>query len=111
MSTSTNIQLRAAQSHALDNGMVLVGEPTEGLQSAALTLMVPSGYSTDPDEQLGASSLLSDMVLRGAGPRDSRALINDLEKRKRLDKTLIVVSTEFGRPAGFDGGGGRGHHS
>ena len=27
------------------------------------------------------------------------------------DKTLVVVSTEFGRPARFDGGGGRGHHS
>ncbi len=38
-------------------------------------------------------------------------LILDLEKHKLLDKTLIVISTEFGRPAGFDGGGGRGHHS
>lgn len=27
-----------------------------------------------------------------------------------LDKTLILVATEFGRPAQFDGGGGRGHH-
>ena len=39
------------------------------------------------------------------------ALITDLEKRKRLDKTLIVVATEFGRPPEFDGGGGRGHYS
>jgi hypothetical protein len=23
----------------------------------------------------------------------------------------VAVGTEFGRPAGFDGGGGRGHHS
>jgi hypothetical protein len=37
------------------------------------------------------------------------ALIDDLESRKRLDKTLIVVGTEFGRPAEFDGAGGRGH--
>ena len=37
------------------------------------------------------------------------ALIRDLEQRKILDKTLIVVTTEFGRPPGFDGGGGRGH--
>ena len=35
----------------------------------------------------------------------------DLEEKKMLDKTLIVVASEFGRPAGFDGGGGRGHHS
>ena len=37
------------------------------------------------------------------------ALILDLEKRKKLDTTLIVVGTEFGRPPEFDGGGGRGH--
>ena len=37
------------------------------------------------------------------------ALIADLEEKGLLDKTLIAVGTEFGRPAGFDGRGGRGH--
>ena len=37
------------------------------------------------------------------------ALIDDLEQKQMLDKTLIVVASEFGRPAEFDGGGGRGH--
>ncbi len=37
------------------------------------------------------------------------ALIIDLEKRRLLDKTLIVISSEFGRPPEFDSGGGRGH--
>jgi arylsulfatase A-like enzyme len=36
-------------------------------------------------------------------------LILDLERRKLLDKTLIVISSEFGRPPEFDSGGGRGH--
>ncbi|QDT65147.1 DUF1501 domain-containing protein [Calycomorphotria hydatis] len=36
-------------------------------------------------------------------------LIMDLEKQKLLEKTLIVISTEFGRPPEFDSGGGRGH--
>ena len=36
-------------------------------------------------------------------------LILDLEKKKLLDKTLIVITTEFGRPPEFDAGGGRGH--
>jgi hypothetical protein len=36
-------------------------------------------------------------------------LIIDLEARGLLDKTLIVITTEFGRPPEFDGGGGRGH--
>ncbi len=39
------------------------------------------------------------------------ALIRDLESKKMLDKTLIIINTEFGRPAQFDSGGGRGHHS
>ncbi|MFA8017253.1 DUF1501 domain-containing protein [Bremerella cremea] len=37
------------------------------------------------------------------------ALILDLEAKKLLDKTLVVITTEFGRPPQFDGGGGRGH--
>ncbi|MCA8985776.1 MAG: DUF1501 domain-containing protein [Planctomycetaceae bacterium] len=36
-------------------------------------------------------------------------LILDLEQQKLLEKTLIVITTEFGRPPEFDSGGGRGH--
>ncbi|MGI9474890.1 MAG: DUF1501 domain-containing protein [Rubripirellula sp.] len=43
--------------------------------------------------------------------RAMSAMIDDLQSRSMLDKTLIVIATEFGRPAGFDGGGGRGHQS
>ena len=38
-------------------------------------------------------------------------LLTDLEEKRLLDKTLVVISTEFGRPAKFDSRGGRGHHS
>ena len=38
-------------------------------------------------------------------------LISDLESKRLLDKTLIVIGTEFGRPVDFDGGGGRGHQT
>jgi len=37
------------------------------------------------------------------------ALITDLEKQGILDKTLIAIGTEFGRPAVYDVRGGRGH--
>ena len=70
---------RPALVHTLANGLVLLAEPTTAVESAAFTLMVPSGYSVDPAERLGLSELACDMVLRGAGPRDGRALINDLE--------------------------------
>ncbi len=36
-------------------------------------------------------------------------LIMDLEEKRMLDKTLILITTEFGRPPEFDSGGGRGH--
>lgn len=36
-------------------------------------------------------------------------LITDLGEKRMLDKTLIVITTEFGRPPEFDSGGGRGH--
>ncbi|MEZ6089336.1 MAG: DUF1501 domain-containing protein [Pirellulaceae bacterium] len=36
-------------------------------------------------------------------------LMLDLEAKRLLDKTLIVITTEFGRPPEFDSGGGRGH--
>ncbi|HZJ17335.1 MAG TPA: DUF1501 domain-containing protein [Chthoniobacteraceae bacterium] len=38
------------------------------------------------------------------------ALVTDLERERLLEKTLIVIATEFGRPAQFDAGGGRGHY-
>lgn len=41
--------------------------------------------------------------------RSLAALMRDLETQNLLDKTLIVVTSEFGRPPEFDGGGGRGH--
>jgi hypothetical protein len=37
------------------------------------------------------------------------ALLLDLEEKGLLEKTLVMVSSEFGRPPEFDSGGGRGH--
>jgi hypothetical protein len=36
-------------------------------------------------------------------------LLLDLEEKRLLDKTLLMITTEFGRPPEFDSGGGRGH--
>jgi predicted Zn-dependent peptidase len=76
---STQVEQRTPRIHQLDNGMVLVGEPTGSVQSAALTLLVPCGTSQELADRQGISSVLCDMVLRGAGARDGRQLINDLE--------------------------------
>ncbi|MBL9186960.1 MAG: DUF1501 domain-containing protein [Opitutaceae bacterium] len=39
------------------------------------------------------------------------SLIADLRDKGLLDKTLIALGTEFGRPGQFDSGGGRGHQA
>ena len=75
----TSVATRPALVHTLDNGLILLAEPVTAFESAAFTLMTPCGSSTDPADRLGISELLCDMVLRGAGKRDGRALINDLE--------------------------------
>src|SRR5688572_8872602 len=66
-------------SHTLANGMVLVGEPTQSLESAAFTFLLPAGCSHDPSNRAGLASLTAEMMLRGAGPRDSRTWVADLE--------------------------------
>ncbi|MCA9240195.1 MAG: insulinase family protein, partial [Planctomycetales bacterium] len=65
--------------HELPNGMVLLGEPNPSFGSAAFTLMAPAGCRHDPVGQEGLASLACEMALRGAGERDGRALINDLD--------------------------------
>lgn len=64
-----------------------------------------TGWDTHKEGQQNQWTLIQELDQALGG------LIDDLESRKRLDKTLIVVATEFGRPAEFDGAGGRGHQS
>ena len=64
-----------------------------------------TGWDTHNEGQLKQHLLIEEL------DKGLAALVTDLESRNLLDKTLIVVGTEFGRPASFDGGGGRGHHS
>ncbi len=59
--------------------MVLVGEPTPSVESAAFTFLLPGGCCYDPASRAGLASLTGEMMLRGAGPRDSRTWVSDLE--------------------------------
>lgn len=65
--------------HEFDNGLVLIGEPMPWLASAAFTFLVPSGCAHDPSDRGGLAGFVCEMTLRGAGERDSRALILDLD--------------------------------
>lgn len=70
---------REARTHRLTNGLTLVGEPAAGFQSAAFSLMLPAGCRYDPADQLGLANLTCEMALRGAGDRDNRQLVSDLD--------------------------------
>jgi hypothetical protein len=64
-----------------------------------------TGWDTHNEGQLKQHELIEQLDLALA------ALMGDLERHGWLDRTLVVVATEFGRPPEFDARGGRGHHS
>jgi hypothetical protein len=64
-----------------------------------------TGWDTHNEGQLKQHELIEEL------DQGLATLILDLERHKLLDRTLIVLATEFGRPPDFDAGGGRGHHS
>ncbi len=66
-------------SHVFDNGLVLVAEPMTSLESAAFSFLVPAGCCHDPADRQGLAAMVCEMALRGAGPRDSRRFVDDLE--------------------------------
>ncbi|HTW94858.1 MAG TPA: pitrilysin family protein, partial [Tepidisphaeraceae bacterium] len=65
--------------HVYRNGLTLLCEKIPGMQSAAMTLLLPAGAATDPVDRSGSAAVLSDLLLRGAGNRDSRQLTDYLD--------------------------------
>src|SRR5262249_1505241 len=59
--------------------LTLLGEKMPGVQSVAMNLLLAAGSATDPDGKSGSSTVLSDLMLRGAGSRDNRALTDYLD--------------------------------
>ena len=65
--------------HTFENGLTLLGERMPAMQSAAMTFLIPAGCATDPVDRCGSATVLSDLVLRGAGELDSRQLTDHLD--------------------------------
>jgi len=65
--------------HQLDNGLALVAEPMDWLESASFSLLVPAGCHRDPQSLLGLAGFVCEMVQRGCGSRDSHQFVTDLE--------------------------------
>jgi predicted Zn-dependent peptidase len=66
--------LQNVRQQTFPNGLTLLAERMEHVRSAALNFLVPAGCAWDPPEQLGIGAILTDLMTRGAGPRDSREL-------------------------------------
>ncbi|QDU11367.1 M16 family metallopeptidase [Gimesia aquarii] len=67
------------QTHQFSNGLTLVMESMQNVQSAAFSLMVPGGSIYDQPNRHGTASILSDLITRGAGPYDSQQLSSALD--------------------------------
>lgn len=72
----------------LQNGLHLVVEPMAGVKSLAMTLLCPGGAALEPQNKLGVSTLLSEMLERGAGGRSAR------EHSDALDQLGVSRSTD-----------------
>jgi len=65
--------------HILKNGMVILGEPMEAVESVAFGFMLPAGAAMLPEGCCGAANVISDWVFRGAGNWNNRQLGDALD--------------------------------
>jgi len=61
------------------NGLTVVAEFMDWCESVACAILVPAGCNYDPPNRLGLAYLTCEMILRGAGPYNSRDLIAAFE--------------------------------
>ncbi|MCH2133875.1 MAG: insulinase family protein [Phycisphaerales bacterium] len=55
-------------------------EPIASVSSCSIHWVVPAGTAYDNEERVGVSTILSEMLLRGAAERDSRRLSDDMDR-------------------------------
>jgi predicted Zn-dependent peptidase len=58
----------------LSNGLTVIVEEMEHVESASYDLLIPGGLIADDGSTVGASVILSELLCRGAGPYSSREL-------------------------------------
>jgi predicted Zn-dependent peptidase len=65
--------------HVLKNGMVLLGERMDDVESVAFGFLLPAGAALLPEGYCGAANVISDWIFRGAGGKNSRQLSDALD--------------------------------
>lgn len=76
MKGSQNISIET-----LGNGLTLIIEEIEDVESLAYELLIPGGILTDEPACLGSALLLAELTSRGAGDLDSKALSEAFDRR------------------------------
>jgi predicted Zn-dependent peptidase len=66
--------------HRLKNGMVILGEPMDGVESVSFCFLLPAGNAFYPAGCSGAGKIISDWIQRGAGQRNNRQLNEALDE-------------------------------
>jgi len=65
--------------HILANGMVVLGDRMESVESAAFDFMLPCGAAMLPKGCCGAGTVIGDWIFRGAGDKTSKELQGTLD--------------------------------
>ena len=68
------------ETRTLDCGLTLLVEPISSVASCSIHWLVPAGNAYENSDRIGVSTVLSEMLFRGAGSRDSRKLSDDMDK-------------------------------
>lgn len=63
----------------LANGLSVIVEEMDHVESASYDLVLPGGFIADAPGQIGASLVLSELIGKGAGALDSRALSEEFD--------------------------------
>ena len=66
--------------HELSCGATLLAEYVDGVASCSLNWLLPAGSATDPADAIGISAVLEEMIFRGAGELEARALSDAMDR-------------------------------
>ncbi|MAT80865.1 MAG: hypothetical protein CMJ29_04365 [Phycisphaerae bacterium] len=64
----------------LDCGLTVLIEPVMSVESCSIHWLLPGGNAYETPDRIGLSTLLSEMLLRGAAGRDSRQLSEEMDR-------------------------------
>lgn len=79
-------------SYQLSNGLTIVGERMEHIQSVSFHILTPGGAAWLPDGCCGAASVLTEWLFRGAGNRNSRQFIDALDSLGIHHNTAVTAN-------------------